>query len=227
MDRLPSRNALLAGLTILFSALAGTSLPAASDDAAGLSPERVGSIDSATSEAELRKIFGPDRVRDHRVQVGEGFVCQGTRIDLPDGDSLEITWLDADTRARPDTINVLGKRRATGEGLRLGSTLQELEKINGARFNLSGFGWDYGGTVGTWNGGSLDYLTAAGRPRMIVRLAPKREAYQRINRSERAAVSGDGALVSSGHSAMQALTPRVSQIIVDFAAGDCAAFFPE
>jgi hypothetical protein len=40
-------------------------------------------------------------------------------------------------------------------GLKIGSTLSEVEKINGKFFNLYGFGWDYGGTVSSWLDGNL------------------------------------------------------------------------
>ena len=237
MDRQPQRNkrpkkplwhrTILPGLAVLLSALAGEGLHAADEGPHLLSPDRVGAVHRGGSEAELQRTFGPDRVHDHLVQVGEGFVCRGTKIDFPGGDSLEVTWLDANSRTTPDNVRVLGKRWATREGLRLGSTLQDLEKMNGDPFKLSGFGWDYGGTVGTWNGGILAYLAPGRPPRVIVRLAPERAAYERIGRGDAAAVTGDTAYVSSAHAAMQTLTPRVTQIIVDFAAEDCAAFFPE
>jgi hypothetical protein len=34
--------------------------------------------------------------------------------------------------------------------------LTELEKMNGKPFKLSGFDWDYGGNVLSWNGGKLE-----------------------------------------------------------------------
>jgi hypothetical protein len=213
------------GLAVFALSLATTGLLAADDEELLLSPERVGAVHRGSGYEELRQIYGAERVRDHLVQVGEGFVCRGSKIEFPGGDSLEITWIDETSRRRPDTVAVLGDRWATQEGLRLGSTLQELEAMNGAPFSLSGFGWDYGGTVGTWNAGALTYLAAGGPPRLIIRLSPARAAYDRITGDQRAVVTGDGALVSSAHDAMQALTPQVSQIIVDFAAGDCAAYF--
>lgn len=225
LNRLNGFPLLKLGLAIFALSLASVGLQAADDEEQLLSPERVGAIHHGSSLEELQRFFGAERVRDHLVQVGEGFVCRGTRIDFPGGDSLEITWRDEAARRGPDTISVLGDRWATPEGLRLGSTLQELEAMNGVPFNLSGFGWDYGGTVGTWNDGALTYLAASGPPRLIIRLSPARAAYDRITGDQRAAVTGDGAYVSSAHTAMQTLTPQISQIIVDFAAGDCAAYF--
>jgi hypothetical protein len=47
----------------------------------------------------------------------------------------------------------------TEYGLGLGTTLKELEKMNGKPFQFAGFGWDYGGIV-TWEGGNLDTMSA-------------------------------------------------------------------
>lgn len=217
-------SCLLAVALVLFG-ITGKNGVTANDEPLLLSRERVGAVQRSASEADLRRIFGAGRVHDHLVQVGEGFVCRGTKIDFPGGESLEITWLDAETRTRLDRVMVLGERWSSPEGLRLGSRLQDIEAMNGRPFKLSGFGWDYGGTVGTWNGGTLENLSAGGAPWVIVRLSPERAAYDRISRADAAAVTGDAAYVSSAHGAMQALSPRVTQIVVDFRAEDCAAYF--
>lgn len=217
----------LLGLVLVLSGLAGKDGSAANHEPLLLSRERVGAVHRGASEVELRRIFGAERIHDHLVQVGEGFVCQGTKIDFPGGDSLELTWLDANSRTSLDRVMVLGERWSTPEGLRLGSRLQDLEGLNDRSFMLSGFGWDYGGTVGTWNGGTLENLGGDGPPWVIVRLSPDRAAYYRIGRRDAAAVTGESAYTSSAHRAMQALSPRVAQIIVDFRAADCAAYFPE
>ena len=40
-------------------------------------------------------------------------------------------------------------------GLRTGMTLAELVALNGAPVSFYGLGWDYGGTVQDWHGGTL------------------------------------------------------------------------
>lgn len=43
----------------------------------------------------------------------------------------------------------------TKSGLYLGLPLQEVEKLNGKNFTISGFNWLHGGTVVSWEGGKL------------------------------------------------------------------------
>ena len=45
----------------------------------------------------------------------------------------------------------------------LGTRLGRLTQLNGRPFTLSGFGWDYAGTVISWNGGRLGADSAGGR----------------------------------------------------------------
>ena len=41
------------------------------------------------------------------------------------------------------------------DGVHLGMTSAELEKLNGRPFGFYGFEWDYGGTISEWHGGKL------------------------------------------------------------------------
>lgn len=43
----------------------------------------------------------------------------------------------------------------TDSGLYLGETLKEVQKANGKHFTISGFDWNYGGVVVSWEGGKL------------------------------------------------------------------------
>jgi hypothetical protein len=42
-----------------------------------------------------------------------------------------------------------------GDGVRIGLDIHALAALNGRSFVLTGFGWDYGGTVVDWNGGAI------------------------------------------------------------------------
>lgn len=42
-----------------------------------------------------------------------------------------------------------------GDGVRIGLDIPALAALNGRSFVLTGFGWDYGGTVVDWNGGAI------------------------------------------------------------------------
>jgi hypothetical protein len=146
-----------------------------------------------------------------RIQIGEGETMPGTVLFL--GDSLrtaEIIWADTITRRRPARFILRGSRSLwqTPQGISLGTTLQELERLNGRPFTLAGFGWDYGGAVTDWGGGALDTALSG----MILYLDPGSEQYQSAPYSQ---VLGDRDY-SSSLKPMQQMNPKVSQIFIDF-----------
>jgi hypothetical protein len=44
----------------------------------------------------------------------------------------------------------------TVDGLMRGSTLEELLQLNGKKISFSGFGWDYGGYIQSYNAGAFE-----------------------------------------------------------------------
>lgn len=107
--------------------------------------ERVGAIDASTSRTELAELYGEENLTDADIPVGEGFVEAGTALDMGEGRSLNIIWSD-ETRTQPLEARDLGSAWQLPEGIGVGTTLDELEETLGS-FELTGFGWDYGGTV--------------------------------------------------------------------------------
>jgi hypothetical protein len=134
------------------------------------------------------------------VYVGEGFSQPGVIIFPDRPERLELIWL-ADSVQRPELIYI---RRpdspwtSRGNGVHIGTTLEELQALNGRPFTFSGFDWDYGGTVTDWNGGQLTGLN--------LRLAPT-EAEVVL------AVQGDRP-VRSDNPAARKLGIRVDEIYV-------------
>jgi hypothetical protein len=104
-----------------------------------------------------------------------------------------------------------------------GTSLRDLEALNDGEFQLSGFEWDFSGTVVNWKGGALDReLTGCGK--ILLRLEPRYgEAGPTVEQQkEEQQVSGDGYFLSS-HLAMQQLNPVVYSISMEFPnAGNCA-----
>jgi hypothetical protein len=99
----------------------------------------------------------------------------------------------------------------TADGITLGTTLLELERINRRPFRLAGFGWDYSGTVLSWSHGALDPVFGSdGSKKVYVRLI-----YSNPAPPEYRAVMGDGNF-SSGHPAMQKINPHVYQMVFIF-----------
>jgi hypothetical protein len=107
----------------------------------------------------------------------------------------------------------------TAEGISLGSTLREIEHLNGFPFKLTGFAFDYAGTIIDCGRGLLtmvgcsvadDFKRAQQDRLVVIRLRPEVTA---TGAPEYRQVQGDRPF-SSGHPAMQALNPRVYQMIV-------------
>jgi hypothetical protein len=170
-----------------------------------------GPITAQTSEADLRRRYGPEAVESSRIELGEGETAPGTV--LFSGDSLrraEILWQDSVARSRPARIILRGSRSQwrVARGISLGTSLQELEQLNGRPFTLAGFGWDYAGVVTNWNGGVLDTALAG----VALYLNPGPAQYESAPYSQ---VLGDRDY-SSSLPAMQQLSPRVTQIFIDF-----------
>lgn len=165
--------------------------------------ERVGDITATTSRAELAALFGEAALTDEDVNVGEGFVEPGTRVDLGNGRSLSIIWQD-ENQAQPAEIRDLGSGWHLPEGLHIGTSFPELHQILGP-FQLSGFGWDYGGTL------SLEGTKLANyEGLLIVRVAPQSD----LNTSEDyQAVMGEE-MIPDSDPHLRSLNLRVSEMIV-------------
>lgn len=210
-------------LSIAFVFVAGATTAAAQNNDFLIVPgERVGRITGDASERSLRALYGDDRVQSVLVGRGEGFVCRGSRVLFDDGEYLEITWLDTESKASPDAVHIRGARWRTGNGIGLGVSLRKLEEINGKPFRLMGFDWDYGGAVISWDGGSLEQTAGDS----ILALTPNTEDRVRATPAENTQVSGEREF-SSGHPVMQKLNPRLGRLVIFLAPKERCKTFQE
>ena len=100
----------------------------------------------------------------------------------------------------------------TGDGITLGTTLRELEKLNGKPFKMSGFGWTYGGRITDWNEGKLqNKLKGIG---LGLEFEPLR--WTRLP-DQGQSLTGDRFLLSS-EPELHRLDPHVERIEVDLSA---------
>jgi hypothetical protein len=165
----------------------------------------------------LVRAFGASNVVDQDVDVGEGETEPGTVVFSKDAPrSIEILWKDPDKKTKPSSATISGKRSLwhAVHGMSLGTSLSELEHLNGRAFKLAGFGWDYSGTVTSWENGVLASELDGGHGRVILRLdsrTPETVA------KDVAQVEADHDF-SSNHPVMQKLNPRVYQVIWEFSA---------
>lgn len=211
MRELDRRHFLLQLAALAAAPLAVVAAPAA--DPYLIVPGRsVGPLTARTRTADaLKKAFGAANVKAQPVYVGEGssepgfLICGGQA-----GKTLEVLPMDLQgQKTLLVYIREGGKSLyRTREGVTLGMTLRQLEKLNGRPFELSGFSWDYGGTVTSWKGGKL----AKALDGVTVRF--DEPATDALTEAERNTIVGDAPHLSS-LPAMQKANPRVASLIVD------------
>jgi hypothetical protein len=188
------------------------------DDYLVIPGSKVGMINAQSSEKRLRDILGEENVSSETIYLGEGQYVQGTVLFRNTPNEVNIMWKDSSTNARPEWVRLkpAGQPQASDwlieGGIHIGSTLQEVEKANGKPFMLSGFGWDYGGSVTDWKQGKLafskeglSYLS------LVFGYDPDNERQQKLAQS----VMGDSEFTSS-QPVMYELNPRVESITVRF-----------
>ena len=170
-------------------------------------------IGAHTADRMLDSMFGAANVRRERVEIGEGETLPATVL-FPDDSArrLEILWVDTVARDRPAHFRIGGTRSEWfAGGVSAGTSLTDLERINGRPFVMTGFGWDYAGTITSWNGGRLDSLPP-GVERLVVRLYPARDA---VSDSLKQYVAGDRDFPST-NPILQRLNPRAYAVEVWF-----------
>src|SRR5688572_10412137 len=180
----------------------------------------VGPITKDTSEKELIKMFGGTNVKLSPIDVGEGETQLGTVL-FPGNPQKRayILWRDPGTRLQPESISVKDKNTIwkSDKGITIGTSLRALEALNGGAFALTGFAWDYEGTVVHSNGGKLTELgVGAGEDilgrTLLLRLAP---APRTRNIPEYKKVLGDNIFLSNDP-AMKKINPVVYEMVAEF-----------
>ncbi|MCA9788861.1 MAG: hypothetical protein KC462_03770, partial [Cyanobacteria bacterium HKST-UBA05] len=164
--------------------------------------------------ADVQKLFGAAHVKPGSFYVGEGVCSPATAVYPNDpAKAFLIVWLNQPQPSAkpymlvwdlPDTETweeLKGSHGATvmptsqwhtPQGVRVGSTVADVELANGKPFKLYGIDWDYGGNVTSWEKGTLD---TAHHGRLRVRFGPPPTPI-----GDTSAFSGD-AVFSSNHPA--------------------------
>ena len=173
--------------------------------------QRIGLVNLTEGEIDLQMGYGAQNVRQTVVHLGEGETAPGTVIFPNDSTRrVEVLWHDTEHRRYPAVAILAGDKSMwqLPQGITLGTTLHDLERMNGRPFQLAGFGWDYAGAVLSWNGGALDSIF--GRDTRLF-LQPPAGA----NGDLSAQATGDRPFSSSSHP-MRAINPKVDRIRVEF-----------
>jgi len=199
-------------IAALIAALAATAslAPAAPQPGQGKNVLQCdGAFARDSSHAKLVQTFGKSSVAFTDIDGAEGDKVKASVV-YPDEPRrrVEILWHDEKTRSRPSTIRVGFKSQwRTVRGLRIGSELAEVERINGRPFKLLGFDWDLGGRVSDWQGGTFAMVPGGCDFRLAFN--PWADAPD----AARDKVSGDKEFPSTDPN-MRASKPTVSEIII-------------
>jgi hypothetical protein len=205
-------------IMLLIAALTIAGCTAQTNDWLIVPGKRVGPINASTTRADLVRIFAAANITEGETTIADNGPLKCTRVfEKHPETSLAILWGENKRFKQLETIilceqatdNVCRWKMADGTGF--GTTLKTLEKMNGRPFKLSGFGWDYGGALTSWEGGRLQaWQTPCGN--VALSLDPTEAGTQSPDYSK---VLGEGEFLSSTP-AMQRLDPRISGIRFSF-----------
>jgi hypothetical protein len=126
------------------------------------SGKRIGIIHAGTTYDDLVREFGKDNLQEDIVMVAEGTEEKKVTYIRKDDliQELVVFWVDSAYHQKVDWVQVAQdkSRYRTRQSIGIGSSLSKLEEINGKPLSFYGFGWDYGGTITSFNGGFLDSM---------------------------------------------------------------------
>lgn len=120
--------------------------------------QQVGLIKAGATEVDIINSYGADQVVRRDIGLGEGESAPGTIVFPDTKNQLIIEWQDSMVYQKIARIRIEGEESdwATPQGVRIGTTLERLEAINGKPFKFFGFEWDYSGLCKDWQGGNID-----------------------------------------------------------------------
>ena len=164
-----------------------------------------------SSHLELATAFNSKNITFADVEAADGTKVPASILFPNDPKRrLEVWWSDRTHRSDIHLIVIGGQSTWTApDGLRLGQTLEQVEKINQKPFKLKGFDKDHIATVSDWDGGALATLAGDCKPGLSLRADAKASA-EKIG-----ALSADKEY-SSSDPAIRAAKPTVSEILIGY-----------
>ncbi len=192
---------------LLFAAMLSAPVSAQSvkaGDRTIVSGVRVGAITRTSTQAQLVRIYGARNVRAVKVPVGEGETIDGLVLFKGSPSELQIRFKPGTKRVEWVVIDRRGTSWRTRNGIGIGVSAARIATLNGARFKLYGFAWDYAGRSAGWNGGRLSES-------LIVDF----ELTHKLSDREQGKVAGDGKFWSS-NPVIQRMQLAVYRMLLEF-----------
>jgi hypothetical protein len=174
---------------------------------------RLGPVTATTTLASLRGALGPHSVTLELVQSEDGKTRVSGAVIYP-ADShkrIELAWADTVGKTRPLWARVRNAASwwHTPSGVHIGTTLLDLERLNGRAFTVQSFrGGERRSPVRSWNKGNLG-----------VELEKKARIWLAVPTSATKAQMtplSQGNLLPSGDPPLRRLNPHVTEIFVHF-----------
>lgn len=168
-----------------------------------------GPFAKTTSHARIVAAFGESNVTFSKVDGPENLELDATVIYPEDSAKrVEITWYDSQ-RTRPHVIKIDDPSIWVAPlGVRIGATLEDIEKRNGASFKISGFGWDNEG-LAAFRGGRLAKIPGG------CALSLRFQAGQNPLDERFGRITGEGEIASTDR-LMREASPKVAEIYLTY-----------
>jgi hypothetical protein len=169
-----------------------------------------GAFAKDSSHLKLAMTYDQKNVEFSEVDAGSGKTMASIIYPKEPKRRLEIRWSDPDKRKETYLIAINGVSTWTGpDGLHLGLSLTDLEKLNRKPFKLRGFDKEKIAAVTNWDGGTFAALPGDCKAGVLLR-ADAKAAIEVI-----AALPEDGEF-SSTDPALRAVRPAVSEILIGY-----------
>jgi hypothetical protein len=192
---------------------AAPAAPAATKPNSGASIHTVacsGPFSKDSSNLKLAMVFDSSNLSFEDVDVSGTKVGASILYPKDPKRRLEIWWQNPANRSGTYLILINGKSTWGGpNGLKLGLTLADLEKLNHKPFKLKGFDKDGTATISDWDGGALTKIP--GDCKSGVSLQPDAKAAPDAVK----ALTADKEYSSSA-AEMRAVKPKVSEILIGY-----------
>ncbi|MTB50857.1 hypothetical protein [Lewinella sp. W8] len=121
--------------------------------------KRIGMITATSTPQTIAADYGEENFVSDSIHLGEGYFIPGYRLFPDQAGELSVIFPGGEINLKDLQITIDAPDTTwygRGTGIRIGTTLAELNELNGNPFELMGFDWDYGGVVTDWRGGNLE-----------------------------------------------------------------------
>jgi hypothetical protein len=170
-----------------------------------------GTFAKDSSHLKLAMFFDSKNITFTDVEAGEGTKVPASVL-FPNNPKrrLEVWWSNITARKDIYLIIIGGQSTWTAPGgLRLGQTLEQLEKLNHKPFKLKGFDQDRIATGSDWDGGALATVAGGCKPGVSLRADAKAS-------TEQIGALTEDKEYSSSDPAIRAAKPTVNEILIGY-----------